>query len=94
MRTIRSSTLPCGFQEHDLIAEALGEAPSHLSLRIRTHLLSCTACATMLEQYRTVRTHLQVLAKDDDLTSGMHAARRALDHRLPGSFRGLAFSSR
>ena len=87
MRTVRSSPLSCGFQEHDLIAEALGEAPSHLNLRIRTHLFSCTACAAMLEQYRAVRAHLRVLANHDDLTSGMHAARRALDHRLPGSSR-------
>jgi O-6-methylguanine DNA methyltransferase len=84
MRTVRSSTLSCGFQEHDLIAEALGEAPAHVSLRIRTHLLSCTACAALLAQYRTVRTQLQVFAKGDDLTSDLHAARRALDHRLPG----------
>src|SRR5215207_4545244 len=87
MRTVRSSTLPCGFQEHNLIAEALGESPSHLSLRIRTHLLSCTACAAILEQYRTVRMHLQVFATHDDLTEGMHAARRALNQRLPPSSR-------
>ena len=87
MRTVRSSTLSCGFQENDLIAEALGEAPSHLSLRIRTHLLSCTACAAMLEQYRTVRVQLHVLATHEDLTSGVHAARRALDQRLLGSSR-------
>jgi methylated-DNA-[protein]-cysteine S-methyltransferase len=87
MRTVRSSTLSCGFQENDLIAEALGEAPSHLSLRIRTHLLSCTACAAMLEQYRTVRVQLHVLVTHEDLTSGVHAARRALDQRLLGSSR-------
>jgi len=87
MRTVRSSTLSCGFQENDLIAEALGEAPSHLSLRIRTHLFSCRACAAMLEQYRTVRMNLHVLATHEDLTSGVHAARRVLDQRLPGSSR-------
>lgn len=85
MRTIRSSAFSCGFQEHHLIAEALGEAPAHVSLRIRTHLLSCTACAAMLMQYRTVRTHLRVLANEDDVTAGMPAARRALDHHFPGS---------
>lgn len=83
MRTVRLSTLPCGFHEPDLIAKALGEAPSHVSLRLRTHLLSCTACAAMLEQYRQVSTHLHVLATHEDLTSGLHAARHALDHRLP-----------
>lgn len=87
MRTVRLSTLSCGFQENDLIAEALGEAPSHLSLRIRTHLLSCAACAAMLEQYRTVHVHLHVLATHEDLASGVHAARRALDQRLFSSSR-------
>ena len=48
MRTVHSSTLPCGFPENNLIAEALGEAPSHLSLRTRTHLLSCDGCAALL----------------------------------------------
>ncbi len=83
MRTVRSSSLPCGFHEHDLVADALGEAPAHVSLRMRTHLLSCTACAEMLAQYRQVSRHLHVLATHEDLTSGLHAARHALDHRLP-----------
>lgn len=87
MRTVRSSTLPCGFQEHDLIAEALGEAPSAMSLRIRTHLLSCTACTAILAQYRTAHRQLRVLANNEDLTSGMSTARRALDQHLLGSSR-------
>lgn len=87
MRTVHSSTLPCGFPENNLIAEALGEAPSHLSLRIRTHLLSCAACAALLEQYHALRAQLHTLASQRDLAPGLQEARRALDHRLLGSSR-------
>lgn len=87
MRTVHSSTLPCGFPENNLIAEALGEAPSHLSLRIRTHLLSCVGCAALLEQYRALRTQLSTLASQSNLVPGLQEARRALDQRLPGTSR-------
>jgi O-6-methylguanine DNA methyltransferase len=88
MRTVHSSTLPCGFPENNLIAEALGEAPSHLSLRTRTHLLSCAGCAALLEQYRALRTQLSTLASQGNVVvSGLQEARRALDQLLPGASR-------
>jgi methylated-DNA-[protein]-cysteine S-methyltransferase len=87
MRTVHSSTLSCGFPENNLIAEALGEAPSHLSLRIRTHLLSCVGCAALLEQYRALRTQLSTLASQSNLVPGLQEARRALDQRLLGASR-------
>jgi methylated-DNA-[protein]-cysteine S-methyltransferase len=82
MRNLRSSTLPCGFRENDLIAEALGEAPSHLSLRIRTHLLACDPCRELLQQYRLLRTQLQVLSTTAPNDRGLREARQALDLRL------------
>jgi len=82
MRNVRSATLPCGFRENDLIADALGEAPSHLSLRIRTHLLACDPCRELLQQYRLLRAQLQVLSTTEPNDHGLYEARRALDLRL------------
>jgi len=82
MRNISSRRLPCGFTEHDLIAEALGEAPSHTSLRVRTHLLGCASCATLLEQYRSLCQQLTTLSNQGETVYGLQEARRTLDARL------------
>lgn len=82
MRNNSARCLPCGFTENDLIAEALGEAAAHVSLRTRTHLLGCRSCVTLLEQYRSLREHLTVLSKEEAVLPGLPEARRTLDARL------------
>ncbi len=82
MRNNSTRRLPCGFTENDLIAEALGEAPSHTSLRVRTHLLGCTSCAALLGQYHSLRQQLTDLANQGDDMQGLQEARRTLDSRL------------
>ena len=82
MRNISSHRLPCGFQENDLIAEALGEAPTHVSLRARTHLLGCRSCVALLEQYRSLHTQLHTLSTREDTAPGLQEARRVLNSRL------------
>jgi len=82
MRNTSGRRLPCGFTENDLIAEALGEAPSHASLRVRTHLLGCTSCTALLEQYRSLRQQLTNLSDQGDAMHGLPEARRILDARL------------
>ena len=82
MRNTSVRRLPCGFTENDLIAEALGEAPSHASLRVRTHLLGCTSCTALLEQYRSLRQQLTNLSNQGDAMHGLPEARRTLDARL------------
>ena len=82
MRTNSTRRLPCGFTENDLIAEALGEAPAHTSLRVRTHVLGCTSCAALLEQYRSLHQQLTSLADQGDTMHGLQEARRTLDSRL------------
>ena len=82
MRNNASHRLPCGFSENDLIAEALHEAPSHVSLRVRTHLLGCPACVTLVDQYRSLQQHLGVLSQTDDVRQGLPHARRTLDRQL------------
>jgi methylated-DNA-[protein]-cysteine S-methyltransferase len=82
MRNVTPHRLPCGFSENDLIAEALGEAPSHASLRVRTHLLGCTSCAALVEQYRFLRQQLTALSRRGDAVQGLQEARRTLDGRL------------
>ena len=74
--------LPCGFTENDLIAEALGEAPSHTSLRVRTHLLGCTSCAALVEQYRSLSQQLTALSNQGNIMQGLQEARHTLDVRL------------
>jgi len=87
MRNVTSHRLPCGFSENDLIAEALGEAPSHTTLRIRTHVLGCTSCAALMEQYRSLCRQLTALSKQGDAMQGLQEARRALDARLTSHVR-------
>lgn len=87
MRNVTAHRLPCGFSENDLIAEALGEAPSHTTLRVRTHLLGCTSCAALVEQYRSLRQHLTALSMQGDTMQSLQEARRALDVRLTGHAR-------
>lgn len=82
MRNNATRHLPCGFSENDLIAEALHEAPSHVSLRVRTHLLGCHSCMTLLDQYRSLREHLSLLSNTEDVLHGLPQARRTLDARL------------
>lgn len=82
MRNIFSHRLPCGFSENDLIAEALGEAAAHVSLRTRTHVFGCCACTALIEQYRALGEQLTVLAKQPDPVRGLQEARQALDARL------------
>jgi methylated-DNA-[protein]-cysteine S-methyltransferase len=82
MRNTTTSHLPCGFSENDLIAEALGEAPSHTTLRIRTHVLGCPSCSALVEQYRSLCQQLTVLSNQGDAMQGLQEARRALDARL------------
>jgi methylated-DNA-[protein]-cysteine S-methyltransferase len=80
--TVTSHRLPCGFSENELIAEALGEAVSHTSLRVRTHLLGCNSCVALLEQYRFLRAQLTMLSHQEPALPGLPEARRRLDARL------------
>jgi len=87
MQNTRSYRLPCGFNEDDLIAEALAEATPSLSQRIRDHLLACRLCTVLLEQYRRLHEQLRSLSVIDDKERGLHEARRVLDARLAGKTR-------
>lgn len=82
MRDLHSRQLPCGFNENDLIAEALGEATASLSDHVRTHLTTCGACVTILAQYRQLFTQLGSLAAADPEGRGLQRARNALDLHL------------
>lgn len=90
-----SNTLPrrlvCGFQENYLIAEALGEAPAHVSLRVRTHLFACGSCGALLEQYRSLYTQLRTLSTREATAPGLQEARRTLDSRLASHSRPRLF---
>lgn len=87
MRNTRTHQLPCGFNENDLIAEALGEATSNLSQQVRAHVAACRSCAALLEQYRHLHSHLHSLSVPAGDDQGLLAARRALDARLAGQAR-------
>jgi len=87
MRNARTHQLPCGFNENDLIAEALGEASSSLSQQVRTHVEACRACAALLDQYRRLHSQLHLLSIPAGDDQGLHAARRALDARVAGKNR-------
>ena len=91
MRNNSVRRLPCGFTENDLIAEAFGEAPSHTSLRVRTHLLGCTSCPALLEQYRSLHQQLTDLSNQGDSMRGLPEARRALDHHFTNQTRPRLF---
>jgi methylated-DNA-[protein]-cysteine S-methyltransferase len=91
MRNTGTRQLSCGFRENDLIAEALGEAASGLSLRTRTHLAACRPCATLLEQYRRLRAQLHSLSAPGGSDRGLQEARRALDALLAGRARPRLF---
>jgi len=82
MRKTTTSHLPCGFTENDLIAEALGEAPSHIRLRVRTHLFGCNSCTVLVEQYRSLCRQLTTLSNQGDTMQGLLEARHTLDARL------------
>ena len=87
MQDIRIRRLPCGFSEHSLIAEALGETPPEQNLQVRMHLTTCRSCAMLLEQYRCLRTHLHALSISSGEDQGLQNARRVLDARLAGQTR-------
>ncbi|MGE0823340.1 MAG: methylated-DNA--[protein]-cysteine S-methyltransferase [Candidatus Binatia bacterium] len=87
MHITRSDRLPCGFSENALIAAALGEAPTHVNLQVRTHVAACQPCTLLLEQYRTLRERLASLAAHDDPAQGLREARQKLDQRLLGASR-------
>ncbi len=84
MRNTRIHQLPCGFNENDLIAEALGESASGLSQQVGAHVATCRACAALLDQYRHLRSHLHSLSVPAGDDQGLLAARRALNARLTG----------
>ena len=75
-------SLPCGFSEHALIAEALGEANPELSQQVRTHLAGCPSCASLREQYQALQMQLDTLSPSTDELNGLQHARQALDARL------------
>jgi methylated-DNA-[protein]-cysteine S-methyltransferase len=87
MRHTRTPQLSCSFNENDLIAEALGEASSSLSQQVRAHVVACHSCATLLEQYRLLHSHLHALSMPAGDEQGLLAARRALDARVAGKTR-------
>src|SRR5215510_11064198 len=87
MRDTRIHRLPCGFNENDLIAEALGEASSSLSQQVRALVEACRSCAALLDQYRRLRSHLHSLSIPAGDEQGLRAARRALDARVAGKNR-------
>jgi methylated-DNA-[protein]-cysteine S-methyltransferase len=87
MRHRKTAHLPCGFSENDVIAEALHEAAAHVSLRVRTHVLGCAACAALLGEYQSLRNQLTVLAKHGEHTHGLSEARSTLDASLSGHTR-------
>ena len=82
--------LTCGFSEHQLIAEALGEASPEMSQHVRSHVSGCSSCARMLEQYNTLRSQLGSLSLPALLageTHGLQQARRVLDAQLSEALR-------
>ncbi|MBI3300899.1 MAG: methylated-DNA--[protein]-cysteine S-methyltransferase [Deltaproteobacteria bacterium] len=87
MRNTRAHQLACGFNENDLIAEALGETTPGLSQQVHAHLSTCHSCAALLEQYRRLRMQLHSLSLPDSADQGLHEARRMLDTRLAGRVR-------
>jgi len=87
MQNTRIHQLPCGFNENDLIAEALEESVSNLSQQVRVHVATCRSCAALLEQYRHLHSHLHSLSVPAGDAQELHAARRALDARLVGQTR-------
>jgi O-6-methylguanine DNA methyltransferase len=87
MRILRLHQLPCGFNENDLIAEALGEAAPELSRQVYTHLATCRSCAVLLEQYSRLRAYLHSLSVPEGNDQGLRDARYALDARLAGKTR-------
>lgn len=87
MRHARFRTLPCGFHEDALIAEALGEAAPDFSRQIHAHLTRCRFCTVLLGQYRHLQARLQSLPLPDGKDLGLREARRALDARLAGQTR-------
>ena len=72
----------CGFSEHRLIAEAFGEANTELSQQVRRHVVGCSLCAELLEQYRTLRARLQVWPAPVAEAEGLRHARQALEAQL------------
>jgi methylated-DNA-[protein]-cysteine S-methyltransferase len=82
MRNTGIHRLPCGFQENDLIAEALREAAPELSRQVQAHLTACHSCVALLEQYRRLRTQLHSLSVSDRYDHELREARHALDDRL------------
>jgi methylated-DNA-[protein]-cysteine S-methyltransferase len=84
MRNTRIHQLPCGFNENDLIAEALGESVSGLSQQVGAHVATCRACTALLDQYRHLRSHLHSLSVPAGDDQGLLVARRALNARLTG----------
>jgi methylated-DNA-[protein]-cysteine S-methyltransferase len=87
MRRTRTHQLSCGYNEDDLIAEALGETTSGLSQQVCAHVGACRPCAALLEQYRHLHSHLQSLSVPVVDDQRLLAARRALDARLIGKAR-------
>ena len=75
-------SLPCGFSEHALIAEALGEANSELSQQVHSHLADCSSCASLRDQYQALQVQLDTLSPSTDELSGLQHARQALDTQL------------
>jgi methylated-DNA-[protein]-cysteine S-methyltransferase len=82
MRGKRFSLLPCGFNENDLIAEALGETSTGLSQQVYLHAAACRTCATLLERYRALGVALHSLFLTGSSAQGCRTARHALDVQL------------
>jgi methylated-DNA-[protein]-cysteine S-methyltransferase len=87
MRSTRSSLLPCGFNENDLIAEALGETSAALSQQVCLHASACRACTTLLQRYRAVGVALDSLPLAGSAAQELRTARHALDVQLGQSTR-------
>jgi len=87
MHDTHSSQLPCNFNEHALIAEALGETTPEVGQQVRAHVVTCSSCEALLDQYRRLRSQLRALAITDEQDQGLPEARRALEARLAGKGR-------